>query len=880
MQGIAKTYDHQSLQDSLYDAWVKKGLFKCDPTSSKKPFTIMMPPPNVTGNLHLGHALTYTIQDIALRYQRMQGKDVLFQCGTDHAGIATQMLVEKQLLSEGITRHELGREKFLNRVWDWKNKYGSAIESQQKKMGITADWDRSRFTMDEGLSKAVRKIFVQLYKDNLIYRDKRLVNWDCKLLTAVSDLEVEDKETKGKMYYFKYPFKNDASKHITVGTTRPETVFGDVAVAVNPNDDRYKDFVEQTLIMPLNGRELIIVADDYSDPEKGTGAVKITPAHDFNDFEAGERHQLDRINVIDIHGKMNEECPTKYQGLDRFDARKQVIADMEEMGLLEKIEDVVHMIPHGDRSGTVLEPRLTDQWFADAKTLAQPAIEAVERGDTEFIPSNWTNTYFEWLRNIRPWCISRQIWWGHRIPAWYGPDGKVFVSETEADAYAEATAHYGTKVELTQDEDVLDTWFSSGLWPFSTLGWPEQTSELNRYYSTDVLVTGFDIIFFWVARMMMMGLFAMKEVPFKKVYIHALIRDEKGQKMSKTKGNVIDPLEVIEKYGTDALRFTLAQMAVPGKDIKMSMERVESGRNFVTKLWNAARYADMQGCTMVAGFDPIKDSDLTVNRWIATEVQQLIQTVTEAIDSYRFSDATNALYSMTRGTFCDWYIEFTKPILNGENEKAKQETRATMMWVLRQLLVLWHPIMPYVTDELWKAFNPDVEVNFLMEGSWATPAGEDTNSQKEMQWVIDAITATRTLRAELNVPPSATVEAAIQTITDEESNYLERNQALVERLARININNSIPGKLVQVIAGGTTFGLDIRNVIDVEAEVKRLQKDIEKTEKDLTITQNKLKNEDFVSRAPEHILEENKEREKAFLDRIEKLKAALELVEG
>lgn len=873
MTSLSPIYQHQAVQEKLYEQWMKKGLFKCNPKSGKEPFTIMMPPPNVTGNLHLGHALTYTIQDVLLRYHRMQGKDTLYQPGTDHAGIATQMLVERQLNLEGINRHELGREKFLNHVWAWKEKYGSAIVDQQKKMGITADWDRSRFTMDEGLSDAVRKVFVNLYKEKLIYRDKRLVNWDCQLLTAVSDLEVEEKEVKGKMYYLRYPLVSDASHSIIVGTTRPETLFGDTAVAVHPEDERYKAFIGQKVRVPLNGREIPIIADGYADPAKGTGAVKITPAHDFNDFEVGERHGLEKINVMDVYGKLNENCPMEFQGIDRFEARKKVVEAMSDLGCVEKVEDYKLLLPHGDRSGTPLEPRLTDQWFVDAQTLARRALEVVETGETVFVPDNWKHTYFEWLRNIRPWCISRQIWWGHRIPAWYGPDGRVFVSESEELANLEAKDHYGRVVELCQDDDVLDTWFSSALWPFSTLGWPKKTPELEQYYSTDVLVTGFDIIFFWVARMMMMGLHFMGKVPFKVVYIHPLIRDEKGQKMSKTKGNVIDPLVVIDRYGADALRMTLSSLAVHGRDVRMSMEKVESSRNFVTKLWNAAKYAQMHQVNFDESFNPA-GATLTVNRWICGKCEEITRDVTVALNEYRLHDAAGILYSAVRNTFCDWYIEFTKPILNGEDESIKHETRSTMGWVLKRLLILLHPMMPYVTDEIWAAFNTKGKSEFLLEQQWPLSVFADENAVREIEWVVQVVTAIRAARSELNVPIATIVQAKYGSENAEERIYLQHNQQLIERLARIVFIETML-KPLSVIIEHSIFQLNIRDVIDLAAEQSRLEKEKAKVMADLKVVGSKLLNADFVARAPKEIIDENRLREETLKVRLGKIEVAL-----
>ncbi|HAI31573.1 MAG TPA: valine--tRNA ligase, partial [Thalassospira sp.] len=624
---LEKTYNPADVEGRLYDKWEKAGAFACDVSSSADPYVIMMPPPNVTGSLHMGHALTFTLQDILVRYNRMNGKDTLWQPGTDHAGIATQMVVERQLGEQNVTRHDLGREKFVEKVWEWKEKSGGTITNQLRRLGASPDWPRERFTMDDGLSAAVRKVFVKLHKDGLIYRDKRLVNWDPKLLTAISDLEVVQKEVKGHYWHFKYPIEGRDGEFITVATTRPETMLGDTGVAVHPDDERYQDLIGKYCILPIVGRRIKIVADEYADPEKGSGAVKITPAHDFNDFEVGKRAGLEKINILDDYARINDEAPEEYRGLDRFEARKLIVAKMDELGLLEKIEDTVHMVPYGDRSNVVIEPYLTDQWFVNAEVLAKPATEAVEDGRIRFVPKNWENTYFEWMRNIQPWCISRQLWWGHRIPAWFGPDGEFFVEETEEEAMAAAKAHYGKDVELTQETDVLDTWFSSGLWPYSTLGWPDKTPELAKYYPGDVLVTGFDIIFFWVARMIMMSMYFMDgKVPFRDVYIHALVRDEHGQKMSKSKGNVIDPLEIIDEYGCDALRFTLTALAAQGRDIKLAASRVEGYRNFATKLWNAARFAEMNECKPVDGFDPSKVKSV-LGRWIVGKTVEAAKSV-------------------------------------------------------------------------------------------------------------------------------------------------------------------------------------------------------------------------------------------------------------
>ena len=729
---LDKTYQPQNIEDAVYGAWEEANAFAAGAPGREraKPFAIVIPPPNVTGSLHMGHALNNTLQDVLVRFERMRGRDVLWQPGTDHAGIATQMVVERQLMErQEPNRRAMGRDAFIKRVWQWKEESGNTIVGQLKRLGCSCDWSRLRFTMDEGLSRAVRKVFVDLYRAGLIYKDKRLVNWDPELLTAISDLEVEQIETKGHLWHLRYPIEGrkfdpaDPSTFIVVATTRPETMLGDTAVAVHPDDERYKHLVGKNVILPLIGRRIPIIADEYSDPEKGSGAVKITPAHDFNDFEVGRRHGLPMVNVLSPEGKLlldpNPEFTQgiepgpqlkatilEFNGVFRFAARKLIVHQLEEKGLMEKIEPHLHTVPHGDRSNAVIEPRLTDQWYVDAATLAKPAIEAVRRGQTIFVPKNWETTYFHWMENIQPWCISRQLWWGHQIPAWYGPDGEIFVAEDEAGAAALANEHYGKAVPLERDEDVLDTWFSSALWPFSTLGWPDKTPELARYYPTDVLVTGFDIIFFWVARMMMMGLHVMDEAPFRDVYIHALVRDEKGQKMSKSKGNVIDPLDLIGTYGADALRFTLAAMAAQGRDIKLSSSRVEGYRNFATKLWNAARFAEINTCVPQPDFDPAT-AKVTLNRWIAGESERTLAAVTEAIQGFRFNEAAGAIYHFIWHVYCDWYLELIKPILAGADADAAAETRAMTAYVLDQALKLLHPFMPFVTEELWVKRAPE-----------------------------------------------------------------------------------------------------------------------------------------------------------------------------
>ncbi|KEO50593.1 MULTISPECIES: valine--tRNA ligase [Thalassospira] len=880
---LEKTYSPADVEGRLYDKWEKSGAFAADPASGANPYVIMMPPPNVTGSLHMGHALTFTLQDILVRYNRMSGKDTLWQPGTDHAGIATQMVVERQLGEQNVTRHDLGREKFIEKVWEWKEKSGGTITNQLRRLGASPDWPRERFTMDDGLSAAVRKVFVTLHKQGLIYRDKRLVNWDPKLLTAISDLEVVQKEVKGHYWHFKYPIEGKEGEFITVATTRPETMLGDTGVAVHPDDERYKDLIGQYCILPIVGRRIKIVADEYADPEKGSGAVKITPAHDFNDFEVGKRNDLEKINIMDDHARINDDAPEEYRGLDRFKARELIVGKMEELGLLEKIEDTVHMVPYGDRSNVVIEPYLTDQWFVNAEVLAKPATEAVEDGRIKFVPKNWENTYFEWMRNIQPWCISRQLWWGHRIPAWFGPDGEIFVEETEEKALAAAKAHFGKDVELTQETDVLDTWFSSALWPFSTLGWPDKTPELNKYYPGDVLVTGFDIIFFWVARMIMMGMHFMDgKVPFKDVYIHALVRDEHGQKMSKSKGNVIDPLELIDEYGCDALRLTLTALAAQGRDIKLAASRVEGYRNFATKLWNAARFAEMNECKPVDGFNPANVSS-TLARWIVGKTAEAAKTVSSGIESYRFNDAANGAYQFVWGTFCDWYLELAKPVLMGQDEDAKAEIRAVTAWVLDQILLILHPIMPYITEELWEK-SADNRATLLM--SQAYPKFDDAlidrAAEDEIDLAIRLIGNIRGVRSEMNVPPAAEVPIYLVDASDAMKAAVSAQEAQVKRLARVAVVEfkgqgdveAIAKGAIQTVVDGVTVFVSVADFINVVAEKSRLEKEIDGKTKYIKGQEGKLSNESFVSRAPEHIVATEKAKLEEARDTLAKLQEA------
>jgi valyl-tRNA synthetase len=861
---LDKTYQPAAMEARRYALWERSGAFAADPGSDRPPYAIMMPPPNVTGSLHMGHALTFTLQDVLVRYQRMRGRDVLWQPGTDHAGIATEIVVANQVIAAGGTKSGLGRDGFVARVWQWREESGGTITRQLRRLGASPDWRRERFTMDPALAAAVRRVFVQLYREGLIYRDQRLVNWDPVMHTVISDLEVDSRETKGSLWHIRYRVAEMPGRFVVVATTRPETMLGDTGVAVHPNDLRFADLVGKSVRLPLTGRLVPIVADEHADPETGTGAVKITPAHDFADFEVGRRHGLALINIFDQDARLTDAVPAAYRGLDRFAAREKVVADLAAAGLLDRVEDHVLMVPHHDRSGVVIEPWLTDQWYCDARVLAAPALAAVADDRTRFVPRQWENTFFDWMRKIQPWCISRQLWWGHQIPAWYGPDEAVFVAETEEDARQQAAAKYGEEVKLRRDPDVLDTWFSSALWPFSTLGWPEPTRELARYYPTDVLVTGFDIIFFWVARMMMMGLHFMGDVPFRAVYIHALVRDVHGQKMSKSRGNIIDPLELIDRYGCDALRFTLAALAAPGRDIKLSESRVEGYRNFATKLWNAARYAQMNGCALVPGFAPA-DCGLTVNRWITAAVADCAGAVTAALDTYRFDEAASRLYHFVWGTFCDWYLEFTKPILQGEDAAACAETQATTAWILGRIVHLLHPIMPFITEEVWEQLA-DQPPGMLITAPWPEFQRDaiDPEASAEMEWVVQAISAIRALRAEMNVPPAARVPLLIKDAEPVAAQRIECHREHFVRLARVERFEPIealPRGGVQAVVEGATLILALGEVVDLPKERKRLGKEIGKLDAELVKIGAKLANSNFLAKAKSEVVEEQRERQ-------------------
>jgi valyl-tRNA synthetase len=888
---LDKTFQPAEVEDRQYRNWIDSGTFRANPDSEKPPFTIMMPPPNVTGSLHIGHALTFTLQDVLIRYHRMKGFDALWQPGMDHAGIATQMVVERQLAEQGIalqrtsspgdSKSAIGRGDFVAKVWEWKSESGGMIFNQLRKLGASADWSRERFTMDEGLSHAVRKVFVDLYRKGLIYRDQRLVNWDPKLHTAISDLEVEQREVKGKIWHIRYPIEGEEGRFVTVATTRPETMLGDSGVAVHPDDERYRDLVGRFAILPLVGRRLAIVADEYADPETGSGAVKMTPAHDFNDFDVGKRHALEMFNIFDADARTNDTVPEAYRGLDRYEARERIIADLDAGGYLVKTEDHAMTLPYGDRSGVVIEPWLTEQWFADAPTLAKEAIAAVEDGRTRFVPEQWTKVYFEWMRNIQPWCVSRQLWWGHQVPAWYGPEGAagpIFVAMSAEEAAAEARAHFGRDVMLVQDPDVLDTWFSSGLWPFSTLGWPEATPELKRYYPGDVLVTGFDIIFFWVARMMMFGLEFMGEVPFSTVYIHALVRDERGQKMSKSKGNIIDPLELIGRFGADALRFTLAAMAAPGRDVKLAEARVEGYRNFATKLWNAARFLEMNRCALDPAFDP-HACELPVDQWILGRLSSTKTEIEGAIAAYRFNDAAHAIYHFAWHEYCDWYLELIKPVLAGNDENAAASVRAAASWVLGEILHMLHPLMPFISEELWQAIGgkgmlivapwPEYETGFAFP-----------ESEAEIDWVIRLVTAIRTVRAEMNVPPAAKLEARLRGAGATTRKRLDQYRDIVMRLARlasIDVTESADSKgAVQIVLDESTVVLPMAGVVDVGQERTRLAREIDRIGDDIDRIEKKLANRSFVDKAPPAVVDEQRERLTEAKAMHSRLTAALE----
>jgi len=887
---LEKTYDAAAVEPKIAERWEEAGAFKAGAGAKPgaDPFAVVIPPPNVTGSLHMGHALNNTIQDIMVRFERMRGKNVLWQPGMDHAGIATQMVVERQLAErQEPNRHAMGREKFIERIWQWKSESGGLISNQLRRLGASCDWSRERFTMDEGLSRAVLEVFVSLHKQGLIYRDKRLVNWDPKLLTAISDIEVESREIKGHLWHLRYPLENvpfdpeNPHTFIVVATTRPETMLGDTGVAVNPKDERYHASIGNNIVLPLVGRRIPIVADDYADPEAGSGAVKITPAHDFNDFEVGKRNDLRVINILTpeaaitlkenvdfLEGlELTHELTAlikEFEGLDRFAARKRLVETLEEQGYLEKIEDHTHAVPHGDRGGVPIEPYLTDQWYVNAAELAKPAMAAVRDGRTQIVPKNWEKTYFEWMENIQPWCVSRQLWWGHQIPAWYGPDGEWFVEKSEEEAKAAALAHYGKEVALERDSDVLDTWFSSGLWPFSTLGWPDKTPELAAYYPTSVLVTGFDILFFWVARMMMMGMHVMEEIPFHTVYLHALVRDKHGAKMSKSKGNVIDPLELMDEYGADALRFTLAIMAAQGRDVKLDPARIAGYRNFGTKLWNATRFAQMNGVKLDLNFKP-DDAKLAVNRWILTELTKATSAVTDGIANYRFNESASAAYRFVWNQFCDWYLELLKPIFMGEDELAKAEAQATAAYCLDEIYKMLHPFMPFMTEELWTltAGEGTKRDTVLALAEWPQLSFEDEESATDINWLVDLVMGIRSVRAEMNVPAGAVAPIVVLEANAATLDRFARHDAAIKRLARvetISFAEEAPKGSAQLVHGEATICLPLGSLIDLKAEAARMAKEAGKIAAEMEKIEKKLSNEKFVANAKEEVVQADRER--------------------
>ncbi|BAK85215.1 valine--tRNA ligase [Komagataeibacter medellinensis] len=892
---LDKSFSPDGTETSLYALWEASGAFSAQPSSPATPYTIMIPPPNVTGTLHIGHALTMTLQDTLIRWRRMQGRDTLWQPGTDHAGIATQLVVERMLQKEGTSRQEMGRDAFVGRVWEWKAESGGGITKQLRRLGSSLDWKRERFTMDDGLSDAVKEVFVTLYREGLIYRDRRLVNWDPAFRSAISDLEVDNRESRGNLWYIRYPVEGIPGRTITVATTRPETMLGDMAVAVHPEDERFAELVGKNVILPLTGRRIPIVADEHSDPTKGSGAVKITPAHDFNDFEVGRRHKLDmpsvldeeaRITLAEIEGELCAEAGLAdpafvrtLEGMPRDAARKAMVAELERLEWLEKIEPHTNQVPHAERSGAVVEPRLTTQWYCDAKTLAGPAIEAVESGQIEFVPRQWENTFYAWMRDIQPWCISRQLWWGHRIPAWYGPDGQVFVAHDEADAATQARRHYGQDTVLTRDEDVLDTWFSSALWPFSTLGWPEKTADLARYYPTDVLVTGFDIIFFWVARMMMMGLHFMKDVPFRKVFIHGLVRDERGQKMSKSKGNGIDPLEMIDTYGADATRFCICALTGLGRDVKLGRKRVEEYRSFMTKIWNAARFCEMNGVAPVKGFSPASVQS-PLGRWVLAELAQAVEDATKALESFRFDEYAATCYRFVWNCFCDWFLEFAKPVFGAGETAEAVEIRAVAAHVLGTILRLMQPVTPFMTDTLWQHFGFGAQGS-LMSAPWPQPEHLDGAAQArdEMEWLIRFISAIRTVRSEMNVPPSRLAPVLLRDASPATVARAAKWSEAIGRMARVSevlpLEGDMPQGAAQLVVDEATLVIPLAGIIDIAQERQRLEKECTKVDGEIAKVERKLGNADFVARAKPEVVVENRERLDAFMAERARLQAAL-----
>ena len=871
-------YNHLIEEKKIYNFWEKNNLFKPNYKKSKKTFSIVIPPPNVTGKLHMGHALNNSLQDVLIRYYRMNGYETLWQPGTDHAGIATQAIVEKNLSKININKNVLGRKKFIEKVWEWKNESGGLILEQLKKLGCSCDWSRSRFTMDDQMSKAVTKVFIALYNKKLIYKDKKLVNWDTNLQTAISDLEVIQSEVQSQLYYIKYLIA-DSKEQITIATTRPETMMGDTAIAVNPKDKRFKNFVGKYAIIPVVNRKIKIIEDHYADPEQGTGAVKITPAHDFNDYEVGKRNKLEIINILEKDGKINKNGIKSYIGLDRFAARKKIISEIKDLNLLEKIDSIKNKVPYGDRSNTIIEPLLTEQWFVDAKSLSKKPIQTVKLKKTTFFPENWTKIFHQWMNNIEPWCISRQIWWGHRIPVWYGHDGKIFTAENEKNAEVLAKKHYKNKTfKITQETDVLDTWFSSALWPFATLGWPEKTNFLKKFYPTSVLVTGFDIIFFWVARMLMMGNHFLKDTPFKKVYVHALVRDEKGQKMSKSKGNVIDPIDLINEYGADPLRFTLISMASPGRDVKLSKDRVTGYRNFITKIWSANNFLKLNNCKHNKEIN-IKKTKLKINQWIYFEFYRTNELIKMHIKSFRFDEASRVLYNFVWHSYCDWYLEFLKPIFNSKNNTSILEAKQFSSYMLSNILKLLHPFMPFFTEHVWQLnkFNKN-EKSDLITSSW--PICKKIQSYKknseEIKCIIDIITAIRSTKVQLNVPPKEYCDIIYFKESKKIKRFINNNVEIIKQVGRVNniilkpdVNNSI----IQIIILKEKIGLKFETNIDLYSQNEKLNNKLNELEKKIISINQKLNNKNYLKKAPKDIVANDKGLLKDLMIELTKLKS-------
>ncbi len=873
-----KKYNHLEEEKKISDFWIKKGCFKPHKGKLKKTFSIVIPPPNVTGRLHMGHALNNSLQDVLIRFNRMKGNETLWQPGTDHAGIATQAIVEKNLEKEGIKKNDLGREKFIDKVWEWKEQSGGIILEQLKKLGCSCDWSRTRFTMDKDLSRAVVKVFVDLYNDKIIYKDKKLVNWDTQLQTAISDLEVIQKDVQSQLYYIDYKIENSENK-ITIATTRPETMMGDTAIAVNPNDERYLNLIGKNVEIPLVNRKVKIITDHYADPEQGSGAVKITPAHDFNDYDVGKRNKLEIINILEKNGTINQNGIKNFIGLDRFEARKLLVKLLKEKGCLVKIENIKNKVPYGDRSNTIIEPLLTEQWFVNAKELSKKPISVINKGKTSFFPNNWTKTFFQWMKNIEPWCISRQIWWGHRIPAWYDENKNIFVAENKKDALILAKKkNKNIKIKLKQETDVLDTWFSSALWPFATLGWPKKTKELSKFYPTSVLVTGFDIIFFWVARMLMMGNYFNKDTPFHKIYVHALVRDEKGQKMSKSKGNVIDPLELINEFGADSLRFTLISMASPGRDVKLSKERVVGNRNFITKIWSANNFLKLNNCKLDKKID-IKSIKLPINQWIFNEYIKTLHLISKNIEIFRFDESAKYAYQFVWHSYCDWYLEFLKPILNSNNKTEIKEVKLFSSFMMANILKILHPFIPFFTESLWaknkykKIFKED-----LITSSWPNfkNSNKFNNSQNDINNLIELISNIRSAKAELKITPKLFSNVSFSEKSGKLNKLVNNYFDLIKQVGRIN--NIIKDKennknSIDILVLKEKISLSFSEDIDLISQKERIYKKIEKIEKQIDSLKNKLINKAYVKNAPKEIVQNDKKIVKELTVEDEKLRS-------